>query len=81
MSDDLTNMSLENLALYTGGGQPGSMHDQQGRAEFLRRQTLAIQETATATKNYTFYMMLSVVLLALSVMATVAFNYMNYIRT
>lgn len=80
MSSDLTKMSLENLALYMGGGQPGSMHDQQGKAEFLRRQTLAIQDTATATKRYTFYMMLSVILLSLSVIGTMVFTYMNYIK-
>jgi hypothetical protein len=79
MSDDLVNMSLENLALYTGRGQPGSMHDQQGRAEFLRRQTQAIQDTATATKKYTLYMLLSVILMSLSVAGTLVLAYMNYI--
>jgi len=80
MSAELTNMSLENLALYMGGGQPGSMHDQAGKAEFLRRQTLAIQETATATKRHSFYMLLSVVLLVLTAIVGAVFNYLNYIK-
>ncbi|MGD0596882.1 MAG: hypothetical protein ABSA64_05090 [Sedimentisphaerales bacterium] len=80
MSEDITKQSLEYVSQMMAGCQPNSMNDQKAKAEFYRRQTLAIQETATATKKYTFYMFISVVLLLISVIGNLIFNYLNYLK-
>jgi len=80
MTKDIKNLSLEDVAEIMSSCQPSSMMDQRAKAEFLRRQTLAIQDTAGATKKYTLYMLLSVVMLLISVIGTLIFNYLNYIR-
>ncbi|UCC97466.1 MAG: hypothetical protein JSW66_16690 [Phycisphaerales bacterium] len=80
MSNDSKNNSLDEVAEMMAGCQPSSMIDQKAKAEFLRRQTQAIQETAKATKNHSFYMLISVILLLLSVFGTLVFNYLNYIN-
>jgi anti-sigma-K factor RskA len=66
----LHDVSLEEVAQRMAAGQVNSQADLEARAEFLRRQTLAAQETADATKRYTKYMFWSVVVLAASAVAT-----------
>ena len=78
MTEDIRNQSLDQVAEIMAGCQPNSMNNQKAKAEFYRRQTLAIQETARATKNYTLYMLISVLLLLISVLGTLVFNYLNY---
>jgi hypothetical protein len=81
MSDDFKNKSLDEVADMMAGCQPTSMIDQKAKAEFLRRQTHAIQETAKATKKYSFYMLVSVILLLVSVFGAMVFNCLNYINS
>jgi CDP-diglyceride synthetase len=80
MSEDIKEQSLEYVAQMMAGCQPGSTNDQKTKAEFYRRQTLAIQETATATKRYTLYMLISVLLLLVSVIGALVFSYLNYLK-
>jgi len=80
MSLDITKLSLEDVAKTMADCQPNSVNDQKAKAEFYRRQTLAMQDTAAATGRYTLYMLLSVVLLLLSVIGSLVFNYLNYTR-
>jgi len=80
MSEDIKEQSLEYVAQMMAVSQPGSANDQKAKAEFYRRQTLAIQETATATKNYTLYMLISVLLLLVSVIGALVFSYLNYLK-
>lgn len=67
---DLRDKSLDEVARHMAGCQPNSQNDQEARAEFLRRQTAAAQETARATQKYTRYMFWSVVVLAASALGT-----------
>ena len=59
---------------------PNTRENQWAIAEFYRRQTLAITETAAATKKYAFYMLISVFLLLISVIGSLVFSYLNYIK-
>jgi cytochrome c-type biogenesis protein CcmH/NrfG len=79
MSADSKNSSLDEVTQMMADCEPNSMNDQKARAEFLRRQTKAIQESAAATKRYTLYMLISVVLLLISVIGTLLLNYLNYV--
>jgi hypothetical protein len=78
MSNDIKNQSLDEVAKMMGGSQPNSMADQRARTEFLRRQTVSIQETARATRMYAFYMLISVGLLFISVLGQLVFSCLNY---
>ena len=66
MVKKLRDLSLDEVSDYMARGQAESQVDQEGRAEFLLRQTKAVEETALHTKRYTKYMFWSVVVLALS---------------
>jgi hypothetical protein len=73
----LGGQSLDDLADRMASVTPGSPNDQAVRAEFLRRQTLAAideataaQDTAKFTRNSARYMLWSVIVLALPSMAT-----------
>lgn len=81
MSADIRNQSLDQVAEVMAGCQPNSMNNQKAKAEFCRRQTLAIQATATATRKYTCYMFISILLLLVSVLGTLIFNYLNYMNS
>jgi hypothetical protein len=81
MGKDLTHLPLNEVAKTMAETQPSSMNDQAAQAEFLRRQTMAIQETASATRKYTLYMLISVVLLLISVAGSLVFSYLDYIKT
>lgn len=65
-SKPLRERSLEELAEEMGGASAGGGVDQKVKAEFLKRQTAAMIETATATMTYTKYMLWSVLILAAS---------------
>jgi hypothetical protein len=80
MDEDIKKQSLEYVAQMMAGCQANSANDQKAKSEFYLRQTLAIQETATATKKYTFYMLISVVLLLISVLGNLVFAYLNYLK-
>jgi len=80
MSEDIKKQSLEQVAEIMASCQPNSMNDQKAKAEFYRRQTLAIQETATATKRYALYTFITVMLLLASVIVASVFNYLNYVK-
>jgi hypothetical protein len=74
---NLGKMSLDELADWMAGISMNSPNDQIVRAEFLRRQTEAAQESAEAatetadyTRNSARYMFWSVVVLAASSIAT-----------
>jgi hypothetical protein len=64
--DQLHDVSIEDVARRMAAGMAGSPADQAARAEFARRQTVAAQDTASATQKYTRYMFWSVVVLAAS---------------
>jgi prolipoprotein diacylglyceryltransferase len=80
VSENLQNMPLDDLAKELAGTFPMDRERQRVMAEFFRRQTLAIQETADATKKYTLYMFISVLLLLISVVGTLIFSYLNYLK-
>jgi hypothetical protein len=70
-------LSLDDLADHMASVGVGSQNDQVARAEFLRRQTLAAgeaakaaEETAAYTRRNAHYILLSVVVLAVSSIAT-----------
>ena len=62
--------SLDDVAGRMIAGMPNSEAELEARAEFMRRQTVAAQETAAATQRYTRYMLVSVVVLAGSAFVT-----------
>lgn len=70
MVEKLKDKTLEEVSEYMAGGEAISQVDHEARAEFLRRQTEAVIETAKHTKRYAKYMFWSVVFLALSAFAT-----------
>jgi hypothetical protein len=78
---DIKDLSLDEVAEMMAGCQPDSMSDQKAKAEFLRRQTKAIQDSAAATGRYTLYMLVSVILLLVSVIGTLLFSYLDYISS
>ena len=80
MSADIKEPSFDEVAKMMADCHPNSMNDQKAKAEFYRRQTLAIQETATATKRYALYTFITVVLLLVSVIVASVFNYLNYVK-
>lgn len=80
MSNDIKNKTLDEVANMMVGVHPESKESQKAKAEFLRRQTQAIQQTASSTKKYAFYTFISVVLLLITVVGTLFFNYLNYIN-
>jgi hypothetical protein len=64
------NREVDVLTARMAGVTPGSLNDQEVRAEFLRLQTLAAKDTAEFTRKNAQYMLLSVAVLAASSMAT-----------
>tara|TARA_B100000315_G_scaffold211443_1_gene208224 strand:- start:3053 stop:3298 length:246 start_codon:yes stop_codon:yes gene_type:complete len=72
------NHTLEEVSDHMAGGQATSDIDQAARAEFLLRQTKAIEETAKHTKCYTKYMFWSVVILALSALGSFLLAVLKY---
>ena len=80
LGEDFENMTLSELTKATQKYDANTMALEAGRTEFIRRQTQAIQETAEHTKKYTILMFCSVVLLFLSVLGSLIFEYLKYIR-
>ncbi len=70
MVNKLKDHTLDEVSEHMVGGQATSQVDQEARAEFLLRQTKAVEETALHTKRYTKYMFWSVVVLALSALGS-----------
>jgi hypothetical protein len=66
----LGKLSLDDLADWMAGITMNSQNDQLVRAEFLRRQTLAAEETAAFTRSNARYLLWSVIVLAASSIAT-----------
>jgi hypothetical protein len=73
--------SLEYVADRTADAEPGSQVAHMGQTEFLLRQTAAqiaastaTEETAVATKKYVRLMLVSVIILALSSLASLAID-------
>jgi 2-phosphoglycerate kinase len=63
---NLGKLSLDELADWMASVTMNSQNDQMVRAEFLRRQTLAAEDTAGYTKTNARYMLWSVIALAAS---------------
>ena len=63
---NLGNMTLDQLADWTASIGVGSQNDQVAKAEFLRRQTVAAERSATATIDNARYMLYSVIAIALT---------------
>lgn len=66
----LGKLSLDDLADWMAGVSMNTPNDQLARAEFLRRQTLAAEDTADFTRQNARYMLFSVFVLALSSIIT-----------
>jgi hypothetical protein len=66
----LAKLSLDDLADWMAGITMNSQNDQLVRAEFQRRQTVAAEDTAVFTQQNARYMLWSVIVLALSSIAT-----------
>lgn len=79
MVQKLRDRSLEEVSDHMARGQAESQLDQEARAEFLLRQTMAVEDTAKHTKRYTTYMFWSVVILALSVLGNFIIAFFEYI--
>ena len=62
----LGQMSLDEVADFMGNVTAGSANDQAAKAEFLRRQTLAAQETASFTRKNARYLLASVIVIAIT---------------
>ena len=67
----LGNMTLDELADYAAGVDLGARENQVVLAEFNRRQTLATETTGKFTRRMACYMFLSVIALAVGVIAQV----------
>lgn len=78
MTEKMEDKSVDEVAQAMANCEPGSNQDQRAKAEFYRRQTMAIESTSKHTKKYTLYMLLSVVVIAFSFLATLVFDYLNY---
>lgn len=77
--NQLKDEHVDEVAKRMAAGQANSQADQEARAEFMRRQTVAAQETAEATKRYTNYMFWSVVVLAASAFGTLLLELLRFI--
>jgi hypothetical protein len=89
---DLTKLTPEQLV--DAAGQPGSQQSLWVEFEFMRRQTVAqieaaeaqeraasaAEETAVYTRRNAFWMLLSVVVLTLSSLATFVLALLTYLR-
>lgn len=62
----LGQLTLDELADYLASTGVSSQNSNTAQAEFLRRQTKAVMDTASATKWNSNYILVSVVVLALS---------------
>lgn len=78
MVQKLRNRSLEEVSDHMASGETASQFDQEARAEFLFRQTMAVEDTAKHTKRYTTYMFWSVVILALSMLGNFIIAILKY---
>ena len=83
----LAGKSLDEIADFMAGVTQGSLNDQMARAEFMLRQTEfqkqtsdAAKATASHTQRYTQYMLWSVVILAISVMANLVVSVLTYLK-
>jgi hypothetical protein len=74
----LGQMTLDEVANFAGDVTAGSANDQVAKAEFLRRQTLAAEETASFTRRNARYMLLSVVVIAVSSTTSAIFVYLAW---
>ena len=82
----LAGKSLDEIADFMADVTQGSPNDQMARAEFLLRQTnlqkevaKAAKETALYTRRYTRYMFWSVVMLAVSAIASLVVNLLAFV--
>jgi len=69
-NNELRGASLDDVTGRMIAGMPNASSELEARAEFMRRQTVAAQETAAATQRYTRYMFWSVVVLTGSALGT-----------
>jgi len=69
----LGSMSLEELTDWTASSAPNSENDQVARAEFFRRQTSALEETAQFTRRGAIGAIVSAAVLALIAFAAAVF--------
>jgi ethanolamine utilization microcompartment shell protein EutL len=71
----LSTVSLEELTDWTASIAPNSENDQVARAEFLRRQTSALEDTAQFTRRGALAMLVSAAVLVVSVIAAAIFTF------
>ena len=71
----LESMSVDELADWAASTGPNSENDQLARAEFLRRQTTALEDTAQFTRRGALAMIISAVVLTVSAIVGGLFAY------
>lgn len=77
MSREFENKILEEIAERMGESDKSSRVDQRAQAEFLLRQTKAVQDTAEHNRKYAKYMFWTVVIMAISFILNTYFQYIN----
>jgi len=84
---ELSHLTLDQVADWISGITPDSLNEMAGRAEFMLRQTRlqekatdAAIQTAKFTRKSAIYMLLSVLVLAASSIATLVLTIIQHIR-
>lgn len=77
MSREFENKRPEEIAERMGEADQGSRVDQRAQAEFLLRQTKAIQDTAEYNRRYAKYMFWTLIIMAMSLLVSCYFQYMS----
>jgi hypothetical protein len=71
-------MTLDEVADFAANVTAGTANDQAANAEFLRRQTLAAQKTASFTRRNAGYLLTSVIVIAVTSTINAVFAYLAW---
>jgi hypothetical protein len=84
---EIANLTLDEVADWVSNITPDSINEMAGKAEFMLRQTRlqekatdAAVQTAKSTRHSAIYMLLSVVMVAVSSLTTLALTIIQHMR-
>jgi hypothetical protein len=84
---EIANLTLDEVADWVSNITPDSINEMAGKAEFMLRQTRlqekatdAAVQTAKFTRHSAIYMLLSVVMVAVSSLTTLALTIIQHVR-
>jgi hypothetical protein len=84
---EIANLTLDEVADWVSNITPDSINEMAGKAEFMLRQTRlqeksteAAVQTAKFTRHSSIYMLMSVVMVAISSLTTLALTIIQHLR-